>query len=72
MNVKIHNAKQLEAIEEEVENAEVMIATLNGLPGIMGFIHSRNVFQKEVITFRRLHEEEEARIIRREEEDGSN
>ena len=31
-NVKIQNAEQLEAIEEEVENVEV-IATLNGLPG---------------------------------------
>ena len=30
-NVKIQNAEQLEAVEEEVENAEV-IATLNGLP----------------------------------------
>ena len=46
-NVKIQNAgtiqsyftrvsqikEQLVAVEEEVENAEVMIATLNGLPG---------------------------------------
>ena len=32
-NVKIQNAEQLEAIEEEVDNAEVVIATLNGLPG---------------------------------------
>jgi len=29
------------------------------------------VFQKEVITFRRLREEEEARIIRREEKMGA-
>ena len=36
-------------------------------PMIMGFIHSRNVFQKEAITFNRLWEEEEARFIRREE-----
>ena len=34
-------------------------------------IHSRNVFQKEVITFRRLREEDEARIIRREEKMGA-
>ena len=34
----------------------------------MGFIHSRNVCQKEVITFSRLwEEEEEAQLIRREE-----
>ena len=30
-NVKIQNAEQLEAVEE-VENAELVIATLNGLP----------------------------------------
>ena len=32
-NVKIQNAEHLEAIEEELENVEVVIATLNGLPG---------------------------------------
>ena len=32
-NVKIQNAEQLEVVEEEVENAEVVINTLNGLPG---------------------------------------
>ena len=32
-NVKIQNAKHLEVVEEEAENAEVVIATLNGLPG---------------------------------------
>ena len=32
-NVKIQNAKPLEAVEEEAKNAEVLIATLNGLPG---------------------------------------
>ena len=32
-----------------------------------GIYSSRNVFQKEVITFSRLREEEEARLIRREE-----
>ena len=31
-NVKIQNAEQLEAVEEEVEIAEVVISTLNGLP----------------------------------------
>src|SRR5713101_4423308 len=31
-NVKIQNAEQLEAVEE-VENAEMVIAPLNGLPG---------------------------------------
>ena len=33
-------------------------------PRIMKFIHLRNVFQKEVITFSRLGEEEEARLWR--------
>ena len=32
-DVKIQNAKQLEAVEEKVENTEVVIPTLNGLPG---------------------------------------
>ena len=32
-SVKIQNAEHLEVVEEEVENAEVVIATLNGLPG---------------------------------------
>ena len=32
-NVKIRDVEQLEAIEEEMENAEVVIAILNGLPG---------------------------------------
>ena len=32
-NVKIQDAEQLEVVEEEMENAEVVIAILNGLPG---------------------------------------
>ena len=32
-NVKIQNAEHLEVVEEEAKNAEVVIATLNGLPG---------------------------------------
>ena len=35
------------------------------------FIHARNVCQKEVITFSRLGEEEEARLIIREEKMGA-
>ena len=31
-NVKIQNAEHLEAVEEEAENVEVVISTLNGLP----------------------------------------
>ena len=36
----------------------------------MGFIHSRNVCQTEVITFSRLWEEQEARLIVREKKMG--
>ena len=32
-NVKIQNVEHLEAVKEEVKNAEVVIATLNGFPG---------------------------------------
>ena len=41
----------------------------------MGFIHSRNVFQTEVIIFSKFweeHTQEEARLIIREREDGRN
>ena len=41
-------------------------------PKIVGFIHSRNICQKEVITFSRLWKEEEALLIRREETMGAN
>ena len=33
-NVKIQNTEQFEAVKEEVKNAEVVIATSNGLPGL--------------------------------------
>ena len=46
-NVKIQNAEQLEAIEEEVCRSGD--SHLEWPPRIMGFIHVRNVFQKEVI-----------------------
>ena len=36
----------------------------------MGFIHSKNAFQKKVITFIRLREEEESQLIRRKEKMG--
>ena len=78
-NVKIQNAEtiqsyftrvsqikeQLEAVDEEgkCRNCD---NPLEWPPRIMGFIHSRNVFQKEVITFNRLWEEctqEESQLI---------
>ena len=51
------NQEQLEAVKEEVKNEEVVMATLNGL---LGTRDARNVCQKEVITFSKLREEEEA------------
>ena len=57
-------------VKEEVKNAEVVIATLNGLPESWESIHARNVCQKEVITFSRHREEEEALLIIREEKMG--
>ena len=66
--------EQLVAVEEEVENAEVVIATLNDLAGSWESIHARSVCQKEVITFNRLWEEctqEEDGLIIREEKMGA-
>ena len=64
--------KQIEDVKEEVKNAEVVIAILNGLLG------SQDSFMRgmqEVITFSRLWEEhtqeEEARLIRTEEKMGA-
>ena len=57
-------------VKEEVKNAGGD-SHLEWPPKIMGFIHSRNVFQKEVITFSRLWEEEEAGLIIREENMGA-
>ena len=57
--------EQLEAVSEEYRSGD---GHLEWPPRIMGFIHVRNVCHMKVITF----EEEEARLIRREEEDGSN
>ena len=38
--------EQLEVVEENVEG-EIVMTTLNDLPKIMGFIHSRDLFKKE-------------------------
>ena len=55
-----------------MQNAEVVITTLNGLPGSRdSFIHSNNVCQKEVNTFNRLWEEEEAQLIKGEKKMGA-
>ena len=57
--------EQLEAVGEEVENAEIVMTTLNGLPGSWD-----SFIWRKLITFSRLWEEcsqEEAWIVAREE-----
>ena len=82
-NVKIQNAETIQSyftrvsqIKEQIESGKRRSeecrsgdSHLKWSPWIIEFIHSRNVCQKEVITFNRLwEEEEEAHLIRREEE----
>ena len=86
-NVKIQNAKtiqsyftrvsqikeQLEAIDEEVENAEIMMTTLNGLSRSWDSFIQGICARKKLFKFSRLWEEcsqEEARIAAREENMG--
>ena len=46
--------EQLEVVKEKVKNAEVMMATLNGLPGSWNSFIQGMCSKKEVITFTRL------------------
>ena len=78
-NVKIQNAKtiqsyftrvsqikeQLEAVDEEVENVEIVMTTLNGLPRSWDSLIQVICARKKLVKFSRLWEEfsqEEARI----------
>ena len=78
-NVKIKNTKtiqsfftsvsqikeQLEAVDEEVENVEIVMTTLNGLPRSWDSFIQGICARKKIVTFTRLWEEwsqEEARI----------
>ena len=87
-NVKIQNAKtiqsyftrvsqikeQLEEVDEEVENAEIVMATLTGLPRAWDSFIQGICARKKLVKFSRLREEcsqEEARISAREEKMGS-
>ena len=72
-NVKIQNAEQLEAVEEEVENAQVVIATLNGLRGswdsfIQGMCARRKLLLLE--RFQDEHTQEDVQLIVREKDMG--
>ena len=87
-NVKIQNVEtihsyftrvsqikeQLEAVDEEVENAEIVMTTLNGLPRTWDSFIQGICARKKLVKFNRLWEEcsqEEARIAAREEKMGS-
>ena len=82
-NVKIQNAEtiqsyftrvsqikeQLEAVDEEVENAEIVMTTLNGLPRTWDSFIQGICARKKFVKFNRLWEEfsqEEARIAAQE------
>ena len=58
-NVKIQNAEQLEVVEEEVCRSGD--SHLEWPPRIMGFIHAKNVCQKEVIAFISTHKKRRRR-----------
>ena len=87
-NVKIQNAKtiqsyftrvsqikeKLEAVDVEVENEEIVMTTLNGLPRSWDSFIQGICARKKLVKFSRLWEEcsqEEARIAAREENMGS-
>ena len=62
--------EQLEALDEEVENSEIVMTTLNGLPRSWDSFIQGICARKKLIKFSRLWEEcsqEEARIVAREE-----
>ena len=66
--------EQLEAVDEEVENAEIVMTTLNGLPRSWDAFIQGICARKKLIKFSRLWEEcsqEEARIAAREEKMGN-
>ena len=60
----ISNQRTTSSGERRSEECRSGDGHLEWPPRIIEFIHLRNVFQKEVITFSRLWEEEEARLWR--------
>ena len=57
--------EQLEAVDEEVENAEIVITTLNGIPRAWDSFIQGICARKKLVNFSRLWKEcsqEEARI----------
>ena len=66
--------EQLEAADEEVENADIVMTTLNGLRRTWDSFIQGIYARKKLVTFNRLWEEysqEEARIAAREKKMGS-
>ena len=66
--------EQLEAVDEEVENSEIVMTTLNGIPRACDSFIQGICARKKFFKFSRLWEEcsqEEARILAREENMGS-
>ena len=66
--------EQLEAVDEEVENAEIVMTTLNGLPRSWDSFIQGICASKKLVKFNRMWEEysqEEACIVAREENMGS-
>ena len=58
--------EQLEAVEENIENGEIVMTTLNGLPKSWDSFIQGICARKKLVTFSRLWEEcsqEEARFI---------
>ena len=67
----LSNQEQLEAVKEEVKNAEVVMATLNGLPGSWNSFIQGMCSRRKWLLSTNSREEEEARLIRREEKMGA-
>ena len=66
--------EQLEAVDEEVENAEIVVITLNGLPRSWDSFIQGICARNKLVKFNRLWEEcsqEEAQIAEQEEKMGS-
>ena len=69
-----HIKEQLEAVDEEVENTEIVMTTMNGLPRSWDAFIQGICARKKLVKFNRLWEEfsqEEARIAAREENMGN-
>ena len=70
----LSNQRKLEAVEEDAENGEVVMTTLNGLPKSWDSFIQGICARRKLITFSRLWEEcsqEEAQIVAWEEKMGN-